>query len=53
LLQLGIAPTIINSIVVGIIAMFALAFGLAFGLGGRDEAAKVIKEMREKITDRK
>jgi hypothetical protein len=53
LLQLGIAPTIINSIVIGIIGMFALAFGLAFGLGGREEAARVIKEMREKITDRK
>lgn len=53
LLQLGIAPTIINSLVIGIIGMLALAFGLAFGLGGREEAARIIKETREKITDRK
>ena len=53
LIQLGIVPTVINSIVIGVIAMLSLAFGLAFGLGGRDEAARIIKEVREKITDKR
>ena len=33
LLQLGITPTIINSIVIGLIGMISLAFGLAFAFG--------------------
>ncbi len=40
--QLGIAETIINTIFIGMVAMFALAGGLAFGLGGRDAAEKII-----------
>jgi len=52
LLQLGIAPTIINSFVIGLIAMFTLAFGLAFGLGGKEEAARVIREIRKTISEK-
>src|SRR5918998_1424553 len=40
--QLGIATTLINTIMVGLVGAFALAFGLAFGLGGRDRAAQMI-----------
>jgi hypothetical protein len=40
--QLGIATTLINSIIIGLIGAFALAFGLAFGLGGRDRAAQIL-----------
>jgi hypothetical protein len=40
--QLGIATTLINTLVIGIIGAMAIAFGLAFGLGGRDRAARVI-----------
>jgi hypothetical protein len=40
--QLGIATTLINSIIIGLIGAMALAFGLAFGLGGRDRAAQII-----------
>ncbi|MDO8500012.1 MAG: hypothetical protein Q7S66_05185 [bacterium] len=48
LLQLGIATMLLQTIVTGVIAMFALAFGLAFGLGGRDAAAGMIdKTMRD------
>ena len=48
LLQLGVATMLLQTIVTGVIAMFALAFGLAFGLGGRDAAAGMIdKTMRD------
>lgn len=52
LLQLGIAPSLVNTILIGIVAMLALAGGLAFGLGGRDEAALILKKIREEITER-
>jgi len=51
LLQLGVATTIINALVIGFIAMLALAGGLAFGLGGKDEAREVIKDIRKKISE--
>ncbi|MEK7513249.1 MAG: hypothetical protein AAB601_03560, partial [Patescibacteria group bacterium] len=34
--QLGIAVSIINAIVTGLVAMLALAGGIAFGMGGRE-----------------
>jgi hypothetical protein len=40
--QLGIATTLINTLVIGIIGGLSLAFGLAFGLGGRDRAAQLL-----------
>jgi hypothetical protein len=43
--QLGIATTLINSLVIGLIGALALAFGLAFGLGGRDRAARMLDTM--------
>jgi hypothetical protein len=49
LLQLGIAASLINTIVMGVIAMLALAGGLAFGLGGREAAAEVIRHFREDL----
>jgi len=50
LLQLGIAPSIINAIVIGFVGMIALAVGLAFGLGGKDAAAKLIEDLKKKIS---
>ncbi|MEK9173353.1 MAG: hypothetical protein AAB594_02165 [Patescibacteria group bacterium] len=47
LVQLNIAPSIINTVITGFIAMLALAGGLAFGLGGRDYAAHLISRLRE------
>jgi hypothetical protein len=43
--QLGIATTLINTLLVGIVGALSIAFGLAFGLGGRDRAAQVIDSM--------
>jgi hypothetical protein len=46
LLQLGVATAIIQTVVMGFIAMLALAGGIAFGLGGKDYAAFLIGKLR-------
>jgi hypothetical protein len=40
--QLGIATTLINTLLIGLVGAFSIAFGLAFGLGGRDRAAQLL-----------
>ncbi len=47
LAQLGIAVSILNSIVTGFVAMLALAGGIGFGLGGKEYAAHLISKLRE------
>lgn len=47
LVQLNVAVTIINTVVMGVVAMFALAGGLAFGLGGRETASRWINHWIE------
>jgi len=49
LVQLGIAVSIINTVITGLIAMLALAGGLAFGLGGKEYAAHLLGELRNEI----
>ncbi|HEV8671976.1 MAG TPA: small-conductance mechanosensitive ion channel [Candidatus Limnocylindria bacterium] len=44
--QVGVAATLINILFTGVVAGVALAFGLAFGLGGREEAARALREWR-------
>jgi hypothetical protein len=43
--QLGIATTLINTLLIGIVGALSIAFGLAFGLGGRDRAAQMLDSM--------
>ena len=52
LVQLNIAPSIIQSLVTGFIAMLALAGGLAFGLGGKDYAVHLVNRLRETTGNR-
>lgn len=52
LIQLGIATSLVSTIFVGIVAALSLATGLAFGLGGKDEAAMILKKLREEITEK-
>ncbi len=49
LVQLGIAVSIINTLITGFIAMLALAGGLAFGLGGRDYAAHLMQKLQNEL----
>jgi hypothetical protein len=49
LYQLKIVPTLISTIFIGVVALIVITLGIAFGLGGRDLAAKILKELEEKI----
>jgi len=53
LIQLGIATSLVSTIFIGFIAMLSLAGGLAFGLGGKDEAAAILRKLREEISVKK
>lgn len=48
LFNLGIAPSIIQTVITAVFAGGALAIGLAFGLGGKDYAQKVIEKTMSK-----
>ncbi|OGI26047.1 MAG: hypothetical protein A3J76_05555 [Candidatus Moranbacteria bacterium RBG_13_45_13] len=52
LIQLGIASSLINTLFIGLVAMLALAGGLAFGLGGKDEAAAILRKIRQEISEK-
>ncbi len=49
LVQLGVAVSIINTLITGLIAMIALAGGLAFGLGGKDMASKALDKLGQEF----
>ena len=51
--QLRVAPEIINDLVLGFVAMIALAGGLAFGLGGRDTAAEVLDALKKNLREKR
>lgn len=47
--QLGIAPQLVQTLFIAIVAMLALAGGLAFGLGGKDHASRVLSDVSRMI----
>lgn len=49
LLELEIAPSLVQTLFTGLIAMLSLAGGIAFGLGGQDAAKKFIADMKKKL----
>ena len=49
LYQLQITPSLILVIIIGLVATISLALGIAFGLGGKELAAKILKELEEKF----
>ena len=51
LMQLGIAPSLIQTVVTGFVAMLAIAGGLAFGLGGKDMAMDILNKFRKGVVD--
>ena len=50
--QLGVAGALVNTLIMGFVAMLAIAGGLAFGLGGKDVAAAWLEKIREEISSR-
>ena len=46
--QLEIAPVIVNTLFIGLVASLSLAVGLAFGLGGRDVASGITRSLFDK-----
>src|SRR5215510_6059210 len=46
--QIGIAQTVVNTLLIGLIGSLALALGLAFGLGGREVAAQITRSWYDK-----
>jgi len=50
--HLGIAVTLLNTLVIGLVAMLALAGGLAFGLGGKDQAARFIDKLKKDLGEK-
>lgn len=49
LYQLQITPSLILTVFIGMVATVSLSLGIAFGLGGKDLAAKILKELEEKF----
>ena len=45
--QLGIAPAIVNSAFILILAALAVAFAIAFGVGGKDFASGILKKLSD------
>ncbi len=46
--QVGIAPVIVNSLFIALVASVALAVALAFGLGGREVAGRIAQRWYER-----
>jgi hypothetical protein len=42
--ELNVAPVVVNTLYIGLVAAVALALGLAFGLGGRETAGKLTEK---------
>jgi hypothetical protein len=51
--QIGIASTLVNTIVMAAVGALALALGLAFGLGGRDTAAEMLQRWKRSADEAK
>jgi len=49
LYQLKIVAPLVLAVFIGIVLMISLAVGVALGLGGKDTAAKILKEIEEKL----
>jgi len=52
LFHLGIAPTIINTLFMGIVTAAAIACGLAFGLGGKEVAGRILEKTVHTVSDK-
>ena len=46
--QLNIAPVVVNTLFIGLVATLVLSLGLAFGLGGREVAAEMTRSWADR-----
>jgi Conserved TM helix len=51
--QIGVAATLVNTLLMATVGALALAFGLAFGLGGQEQAARVLAELKKSADEAK
>lgn len=51
LLQLGIVPSLIQTLFTGFVAALTLAIGLSFGLGGKETAAEFLSKLKNEIKE--
>lgn len=49
LIQLKVAPTMIQTLFTGLIAVIVIAGGIAFGLGGKEIAGDILKDVYRKL----
>ena len=49
LIQLQVAPSLINTLFTGFVAVIVISAGLAFGLGGREIATEVLRDLYKKL----
>ncbi|MDO8508856.1 MAG: hypothetical protein Q7S27_04190 [Nanoarchaeota archaeon] len=49
LMQLGIAPMLLQTVLTGLVALIVIAGGLAFGLGGKEMAAELLADLKRKL----
>lgn len=47
--QLGVAQPLVETLLTGLVGIVVISGGIAFGLGGKDAAADIIQNFREKI----
>jgi len=47
--RINVAPTFIQIVLTGVVAMIAIAGGLAFGLGGKELAADWMRRVRDEM----
>lgn len=50
LIQLGIVPSLIQTIFTGLVAALAISVGLSFGLGGQGLASQILEKVRRDIS---
>lgn len=48
---IGLAAAVVNSLIIGFVAMVALAGGIAFGLGGKDVAREMLESLHREVKE--
>ena len=51
LIQLGIAKELLQILFTGAVALVVISAGIAFGLGGKDVAAEILRDLRDKTKE--